>query len=92
MMTLPHDYKERALLPSSVLQEFDEQQDYVTKDGVKVRLYIRSVFNNSGGACDDVLNRACINLYGIPFAAVDRIWAKRTLNDGWWYLVDMDMV
>lgn len=90
MMTLPHDYKDRALIPSSVLR--DETRDYVTKDGVNVRLHIRGVFDNRGDASADVLNRACLNLYGIPFAAVDRIWSKRTLADGWWYLVGMDRV
>lgn len=91
MKTLPHDYAEKALLPDSVLGN-KETRDYVTKDGVSVRLSYRGEFNNTDGVSKDILDRVCRQLYGVPFKVVERRWCLNYRVDGWWSLVDMKRV
>lgn len=88
MKTLPHGYKERALFPDSVFGEM-KTRDYVTKDGVNVRITFRGVFDNRDGGSRDILERVCMKIYGAPYKAVERRWSLNYRIDGWWHLVEM---
>lgn len=84
-------YSERALFPVSLTAGDSRYEEYTLSGGEVVRFrYIMTCINDDC-SYDEMLDRLCVDLYGMSFPRVRSIWASRLrgVSPTRWHLVEM---
>lgn len=84
-------YSEYAIIPDEVVygvERKDQSYRYELMTGETVTFEFVMSCNNSKGQCGNFMNRHCMDLYGLPFDKVERVWESRLGRlSGYWHKV-----